>query len=199
MFNLIPNRYAEPKWQAYITPDKNAFVFSSGRKVRSIYDLKMALTEESEDIIASLISDGKNQIADWVGNVLGDKELAEDMRRYDHRWGLIVSLERHMMRTLSLPSYVAKRWLSETSISFTFVSGQQVNSLESLIRVLKEVDDATVSFHRERSPNDISKWMMDIIGDYQLAELLEEAQNRLQMIHFAEDHLEMIKEAALSE
>ena len=199
MFNLVPNRYAEPKWQAYVTPESKSFIFSSGRKIRSLYDLKVALTEEFEDVIASHLQDGKNDLADWVGNVIGDKDLAEDLRHSTHRWGLIVGLERHMMRCLSLPSYVAERWLQPSEISFTFVSGQSVHSLTELLSALKEVSDETVLFHRERVPNDITKWMMDIIGDYQLAELIEEATNRLQMIHFVEDHLDMLKEAAQNE
>jgi len=195
MLNLVPSRYAEPKWQAYVTPDSKAFMFSSGRRIKSLYDLKIALTEEGEDVIASHLRDGKNDLADWVQSIIGDVELAEAMRHYNHRWGLIVALERQMMRTLSLPDYVATRWLKKAELPFTFSSGQTVWSLEELGRVLSEISDETISFHRERVPNDISKWMMDIVGDYQLAELLEEASNRMQMVHFLEDHVEMLKDA----
>lgn len=199
MMSLVPSRYAEPKWQAYVTPEVKAFKFSSGRIVRSLYDLKTALTEESEDVILGHVQNGKNDLAEWVRTNIKDEELANELNRYSHRWGLIVALERQMMRTLSLPNYVAKRWLESTQYSFTFVSGEKANSLEELVNVLKQVSDETVAFHRERVPNDISKWIMDIIGDYQLAELLEEATSRMHMIHFAEDHIDMLKEAAVSE
>jgi len=198
MFNLVPNRFAEPKWQAYVTPDSKAYNFASGRKVKSLYDLKVALTEEPEDIIQACISPD-NTIATWVNNVIQDTELANELYKTNHRWGMIVALERHMMRSLSLPYYVAKRWLSVTTTPFTFVSGQQVNSLESLVEVLKQVSDETVMFHRERVPNDVSKWIMDIIGDYQIAEMMEEASSRTQMLHFLEDHVEMLKESAASD
>jgi hypothetical protein len=195
MVNIVPSRYAEPKWQAYVTPDSSAFSFSSGRRIKSVYDLKVALTEESEDIISNHLKDGRNDMADWVDSVIGDHDLASDMRRYNHRWGLIVAVERRMMRTLSLPDYVAKRWLKTSEIPFTFVSGQTIHSIQDLAKVMSEISDETVTFHRERVPNDISKWIMDIIGDYQLAELLEEATNRTQMIHFLEDHIGMLTEA----
>jgi hypothetical protein len=126
---------------------------------------------------------------------LGDVELAAEMRRYNHRWGLIVALERQMMRTLSLPPYVASRWLASTETDFTFVSGQVIHSLEELSKVLKEVSDDTIAFHRERTPNDISKWVMDIIGYYKVAELIEESGNRMQMVHFLDDHIQMLKDA----
>lgn len=199
MFSAVPNRYAEPKWQAYITPESKAFTFESGRRIHSLYELKIALTEENEDNIALHLKDGKNDLAEWVEHTLGDKDLATEMRHYDHRWGLIVALERQMMRSLSLPPYVAKRWLSASDIPFTFVSGQVIHSIEDLSKTLKEVSDDTVLFHRERVPNDISKWMMDIIGDYQLSELLEEANNRMQMIHFLDDHLQMLHEAVATD
>lgn len=199
MFSAVPNRYAEPKWQAYVTPESKAFVFASGRKVRSLYELKNGLTEESEDIILNHLKNGSNDLADWVEHTIGDSDLANEMRHYNHRWGLIVALERQMMRSLSLPAYVAKRWLASTNIPFTFVSGKIVHSIEELSKTLKEESDDTISFHRERVPNDISKWMMDIIGDYQLSELLEEANNRMQMIHFLDDHLQMLSDAAASD
>jgi len=194
MLSAIPSRYAEPKWQAYITPESKAFEFKSGLRIHSLYELKLALTDETEDSIAAHL-EGKNDLADWVEHTLGDHDLAVEMRRYNHRWGLIVALERQMMRTLSLPPYVAKRWLSHVDIDFTFSSGQVVHSLEEVSSVLKEVSDETIAFHRERTPNDLSKWIMDIIGDYQVAELLEEAGNRMQMVHFLDDHLAMLKEA----
>lgn len=198
MFNLVPSRFAEPKWQAYVTPDQAGFTFDSGRKIKSLYDLKIALTEESEEAIHQCIQ-GENQLANWVKNNIKDEELAAELQKTQHRWGMIVALERHMMRSLSLPDYVAKRWLSVTDIKFSFVSGQTVDSLQSLAEVMKQVSDDTINFHRERVPNDISKWIMDIIGDYQVAELLEEASNRTQMLHFLEDHIAMLTEAATAE
>lgn len=195
MFSLVPGRFAEPKWQAYVTPDSAAFTFNSGRRLRSLYDLKIALAEEPEEEIHQLISHG-HVLAQWVRNSIKDEELAADLEKTNHRWGMIVALERHMMRSLSLPEYVAKRWLNSTDITFTFVSGQTVNSLQSLAETMKQVSDETINFHRERVPNDISKWIMDILGDYQVAELLEEASNRTQMLHFLEDHIAMLTEAA---
>lgn len=198
MFNIVPSRFAEPKWQAYVTPEANAFVFDSGRKIKSLYDLKLALSEESEDIISTILNQENGPLANWLEKQVGNEPLAKEFRTTRHRWGAIVALERHMMRSLSLPDYIAKRWLATQSISFTFVSGEQASSLEDVAKLLPELSEETIAFHRERTPNDISKWIMDIIGDYQAAELLEEASNRMQMHHFLADHIEMVKEAAHS-
>ena len=99
-----------------------------------------------------------------------------------------------MMRTLNLPQNVAKRWLSPTASKLTFSSGETASSLEELGSVLDRVSDETVDFHLERSPNDISQWIMLEVGDYILAEIVDEASNRAQMLRFLEDHLAMLKD-----
>lgn len=171
-------------------------MFHDGSSVGSLWSLKQALLRLPEDIILHHIRPGTNDIANWVETVIGDKVLAEELRKYNHRWGLIVALERHMMRTLNIPHYLAQRWLQPTESSFTFSSGEIVSSLVELRDTLQLITDETASFHRERVPNDISVWVSDIIGDYDLGELLNEAHSRLQMHRFVADHIEMLEEAA---
>lgn len=192
---LIPNRYLTPKWQAYVTPSDKGFSFPNGISCRSLWELKQALLSLPEDLILHHL-DNRNDFADWVENVVGDFDLAEEMRKYQHRWGLIVAMERQLMRSVSLPDYVAKRWLSKAYAPFTFVSGENVSSLEELASVLLKVSDDVVSFHSERNPNDISVWVADVIGDYELADMLEDASSRSQMQRFVEDHIAELKEAA---
>lgn len=196
MSTLYAHRYESPKWQAYVTPESNGFAFESGFFVTSLYELKQALLNLSEDEIAQHIKKDDNHIAAWVENVIGDPDLAEALRAYDHRWGMVVALERQMMRTLNLPSYVAARWLKTAELGFVFVSGEKVSSLTELATALDTVTDAAVEFHMERSPNDISKWVQDVIGDYELAALIDEGSNRDQIARFVQDHLAMLIEAA---
>ncbi len=196
MSTLYAHRYESPKWQAYVTPEASGFAFESGFFVTSLYELKQALLNLPEDEITLHIKKDDNHLASWVENVVGDTDLANALRSYDHRWGMVVALERQMMRTLNLPAYVAKRWLKEVALPFVFVSGESVNSLESLSATLEAVSDAAVEFHLERTPNDISKWVQDIIGDYELAELIQEGSNRAQIARFVSDHLAMLKDAA---
>ncbi len=196
MNSWTPAVYVAPKWRAYVTPSESAFAFANGIKVASMWELKQALLTLPEDVVVAHVGSKSNDIADWVEKIVGDGELAEEMRKYNHRWGLIVALERQMMRTLDLPNFVAKRWLAKAHNKFSFVSGEQVASLEELAKTLAKVSDETVTFHCERHPNDMAMWVVDIIGDYELAEMLTEATSREQMLRYVEDHLEMLKEAA---
>lgn len=192
---LTHNRYMTPKWRAYVTPGEKAFVFANGMRAASMWELKQALLTLPEDVVMQHVSEERNDLADWTQHVVGDGELAEELRKYNHRWGLIVALERQMMRTLELPSFVAERWLARVDRPFTFVSGEEVYSVEELGNVLEKVSDETIRFHCERFPNDMAVWTVDIIGDYELAELLNEASSRQQMQRFVADHVEMLKDA----
>ena len=192
----VPNRYLAPKWLAYVTTENEKFVFVNGLRVKSMWELKQALLVLPEEVIRHHVTEERNDIATWVKDVIGDKELAKGLQKQTHRWGLIVALERQMMRTVKLPGYVAQRWLAPAKAPFTFASGETAGSLEELVKALKKVSDEVVSFHKERQPNDIAVWVQDTIGDYELAEMVEEATGRWQMERYVDDHVAMLKEAA---
>jgi len=190
---VISARYLAPKWQAYVTDDLG-FGFVNGVRVRSLWELKEALLHLPLDVIQKHIG-GRNDMAVWIREVIGDMELAEAVEQQNHRWGVIVALERQMMRTVNIPDYLAKRWLGSASFEFVFASGERVHSEEELGQALGKVADDVVSFHQERQPNDMACWVADAIGDYELAELLDEALTREQMKRYVEDHVVMLKEA----
>lgn len=195
MIAVYSHKYTSPKWQAYVTPEEDAFDFGNGERVRSLLELKEALANLPEDVIERHVVP-ENHIAQWVRDKVGDEKLSDVLEDQKHRWGLVVALERQMMRTMNLPHYLAQRWLSESRYPFGFKDGQEVKSLEELANVLDSVSDETVQFHMERSPNDIAKWVHDVVGDYELAENLAEAQHREQMHRMVVDHLEMLHEVA---
>jgi hypothetical protein len=195
MLTVIPRRYDSPKWQAPVA-EPQTFVFKNNVSARTLFELKQALTLIPDDTFYYHVSETKNDFADWVKSVVGDEILAQELRHQNHRWGMIVALERHLMRTLNLPPYVAKRWLSPAISPFTFLTGEAADSLPSLAGALEKVSDDTVAFHLERIPNDIAKWVMEAIGDYQLAEVLADSSTRLQMLRAVEDHLTMLNEAS---
>jgi hypothetical protein len=182
-----------PKWRAYVTPSSAGFRFSNGLTVRSMWELKQALLTFHEDVINEHIKKGENQIADWIEFVVGDRELAGLLRDQNQRWGLVVALERQMMRTLNLPEYVANRWLRETEKPFEFVSGESVKSLIDLKNIIGDISEESLKFHYQRYPNDLSFWLYDIVGDYYLAESLEEVDGKELMLTVVADHMEMLE------
>lgn len=195
MIYFPPQRYSTPKWQAKVVALEKHFHFHEGPSVASLIELKAALNSVPDTVLKNHVNQEKHDIADWVQFVIGDVDLSSSLRKHTHRWGLIVALERQMMRTLNLPHYVAKRWLNPGSSPLKFISGESVSGLEELSSVLETVSDETIDYHLERVPNDVSQWVLLDIGDNQLAEMLEEASNRSQMQRFVADHVSMLKEA----
>ena len=74
-------RYLTPKWQARVIPRTKAFKFNNGVTVSNLWELKQALRIVREDIIAEHVNKDKNDIADWIENILKDKDLAKNMRK----------------------------------------------------------------------------------------------------------------------
>jgi len=188
MISFIPRRYSQPKWQAHITESDKQFYMGDDITVASLYQLKSALTQVSEEALQQHLGED-HHIANWIEFVIKNQELADELRKHHHRWGMIVALERQQMRTLNLPPHIAKYWLRSVELSFTFVDGNKVSSSEELATALEKVSDEDVDFHLEREPNDIARWMLNVIGDYELAELLEESSNKAQMHRFTKDHI----------
>lgn len=196
MFILLPDRYQAPKWLAPVLPRSHAFVFSDGSSVVNLFELKQVLGILDDSLLTEQVNEKEHHIADWVETCIQDSELATELRAQPHRWGMIVALERHMMRTLNLPNYVAARWLQPVESPFVYVSGETFVSLDHLKLTLNQVSDDTINFHLERYPNDIALWVEENIGDTELSQLLNECTNRTQMLNYVTDHLEMLKDAA---
>jgi hypothetical protein len=193
MVTYIPRRYTEAKWQARITESENQFVFSNGLHIASLFELKQALVVLPDDVINPHTGDD-HHIASWIEHVVGNRRLAQALVDQHNRWGLIVTLERQQMRTLNLPDHIARYWLRQVSVPFTFTNGATVDSLTTLKDSLQNTDESVIDFHLERVPNDISSWVGNSVGDFELAELLEESSNGPQMYRFTEDHLAKLQE-----
>jgi hypothetical protein len=197
MLAFLPRRYDTPKWQAYVVPKQSAFTFHDGPVVHSLFELKQALTTVSDESFSHHLLAGRHDLADWVEHVVGDTELASVLKTQTHRWGMVVALERQLMRTLNFPAYLAKRWLSPAASVFTFSNGTQAHSLKELAEALKSVPEDVIDFHLERVPNDIAAWVAESIGDYELAEMLSESSNRMHLQQLVADRLVMLEDAAV--
>lgn len=190
------NQYYAPKWRARVLPDSKCFYFASGEKVCTLWDLKQALKSVPNDVFEKHVGQGYNHIADWVQNIVGDLDLAKLFRSSSNRWGMIVNLERHMMRLLYVPRYVAQRWLSPGEYSFYLASGRHIWSLYELRDALRGVDDASIQVHLVHEPNDFVAWINQGIGDYLLADLLTGVKNKDQLLMRLSDHIVMLEDAA---
>lgn len=196
MYTFMRNtQYLAPKWRAYVTPYDTGFSFSNGVVIGSLWDLKCALLTLDDTVISPHCSLGDHHLARWVADGIGDLPLASLLSAIDQRWGMVVALERHMMRTVNLPSYVAGRWLKSVSQPFRFMNGEEIINLSALQSAMHAIADDVLSFHYARFPNDLSAWLSDVVGDYYLSDSLLEASHKDQIQTIIDDHLSMLSEA----
>jgi hypothetical protein len=196
MNHYLPNMYHTPKWQAPIVDPAKQFHFHDGPAVATMFALKNALTQVPQDTLTYHVTGSQHDLADWIEYVVEDSELAATLRQYTNRWGMIVALERQMMRTLNLPPFIARRWLGPAYSKMQFISGDSVGSLHELADTLERISDDAVDHHLKPVPNDVANWVAAGVGNYPLSEQLEDASNRLHLHQFLTDHLAMLTEAS---
>lgn len=188
--------YLTPKWQAEVKPAYKAFETANGVVIENLWQLKQALLDLPNEILSQHVGKDFNHFAEWIDKAVWDHDLAKELRGSNQRWGMVVILERHQMRTLNLPPYLAARWLEPTEETFYLANGQYLKSLDELKHSLMSMDDNLFEQHVQFSPNDFANWVLGSIGDNQLAEILSETDNRKKMLIRLSDHLEMLHEAA---
>ena len=129
-----------------------------------------------------------NDFAYWVSEVLGDKELGEELASIDImayptiraiREALIKKIEgalksRSRLKNLLAPDGSEFSFLK--SMSFIFPTPYVAGDLKSFMDCLKEISISSVYFHMfearlrlERASNDFSNWLASSLGEKDLA------------------------------
>jgi len=190
------NHYTTPKWQAQVKPRYKSFWMADGTIISSLWQLKHILKTIPDYILNQHIHNQTNQLADWVDQAVWDHQLAHLLRSQTHRWGMIVALERHQMRSLNLPPYLAARWLAPAVESFYLADGRYIYSLTELKHALMDLDETLFKQHLRAVPNDFVNWINNSIGNYLLTEILQDQTHQTKFLIQLSDHLEMLHQAA---
>jgi len=128
-----------------------------------------------------------NDFAYWAGNVLGEKELAEELASIDTmqfntirllREEIIATIKGHLEKYRRLRSALpGQEFYFIKSISFTLLTPHQAWTLEEFVEILKNITIRSFYFHifearlrLEKERNDFSNWIENNLGDKKLAE-----------------------------
>lgn len=88
------NKFAEPEnSKSFLIPEDKWFYFAHGRRASSIEELKSMLDSMDEAEFKQHVNNEKNDFANWVEHVFGEKKLAHDMKEVSEKDGLIIILE----------------------------------------------------------------------------------------------------------
>lgn len=62
-------------------PDDKVFWLCDGRILRNLHELADALENMSNDVFEHHVNKEKNDFSSWINDVIGDKKLANDLRK----------------------------------------------------------------------------------------------------------------------
>lgn len=128
-----------------------------------------------------------NDFAYWVGNILGEKELAEELASIDTvqfntirllREKIIATIKAHLKKYRRSRSALAgEEFYFIKSISFILPLPYQAWTLQEFVEILKNISIRSLYFHifearlrLKKERNDFSNWIETNFGDKKLAE-----------------------------
>ncbi len=77
--------------------------------------------------------------------------------------------------------------------SFKLHSGSDVDNLQGLLDALRIMSDSTFKYHVTKDRNDFSSWIIDVIGDEELAESIRNLKNKQSMIKEIENRMRFLE------
>jgi len=161
-----------------VSPDK-AFWLRNGIPIKSMYELIKVLEVIDETTFSFHVNNEKNDFSNWLRDVIGDIGLAEKVFSARTREEMLAILESVY---LGFSGIGADKY-------FKMKNGRIVRDIKGLLLALRDIDEATFSFHVNNEKNDFSRWVRDVFKNDYLANKLESAKSREQFISLLEDFL----------
>ena len=90
---------------------------------------------------------------------------------------------------------VTKSWLADVPADKVFHShdGRVMKNLEELNLALRGMSEENFRYHITTDRNDFSKWVQDVIGDYELSAELQSSSNRAQASKAVANRIALLK------
>lgn len=164
--------YSRPKWQAPVEIGKE-FHFHDGPRVASLAQMGEAI-RTVPDAVLRYHTGTSHDIAAWIAHAVGNESLASAMRDASTRMELVIALEQHMALVPDTPWYVASYWLREPVFEEFNAHGTSLASMKQMAQWLGDVRDTELDRYWLTSPNALSTWLTSVVGDYVLADELEQ-------------------------
>lgn len=186
--------------------DSDTFFYTKdGRVMRSLWELIAYLNECNKDSFEHHVNLDKNDFARWIGHVIMDRELAEELD-----WCLSSETMRNKIigrinflvmntRPTRRPSLEASRILEEAEAPeevFITSNGRVLRNLWELEEFLRNADEETFSNHVSDEKNDFAEWVWEIIQDFELAKILAECEKRQEMAKHVKKRLVKLERLA---
>lgn len=75
---------------------EQCFWVHDGQVLKNLAELPAALRQMSPETFSHHVNNEKNDFANWIHDVIGDRELAEDIRRHNSRVEIIKAVQSRL-------------------------------------------------------------------------------------------------------
>jgi mannitol/fructose-specific phosphotransferase system IIA component (Ntr-type) len=166
-----------------VKPDQY-FHLHNGVVLKNLHDLIDVLEIIDDETFNHHVSGEKNDFSDWIMHVIKSRSLAEKIKKARTKEEMIEVLETEPAVMKDLKSKTKKHlppkkyfWLS---------NGIVIKSLYELLDALKAMEQELFEEHVNKEKNDFSNWVMHTLKNKNLAEKLEKAKTRKEMVDILE-------------
>ena len=159
------------------------FYVHNGIVLKSLHDLIDILEVIDEETFNFHVGNNKNDFSDWISHVFKDNNLADKIKNAKIKMEMIEILETIPIISKEVekdyPLISPKRY-------FWLANGSVIRSLYELSDALKVMDDELFKKHADETKNDFAKWVKDALKNEHLAEKLNKAKTKKEMIEILE-------------
>jgi hypothetical protein len=196
---------AARRYLRVLQDESSHFYARDGSVLKSVFDLYSFLKNCDKETFQYHVNGSKNDLADWVADVILDEELARHMDncllRYPMQYRLLLRIN-FLIPQSHKKSYGAEKAnliLEDMVVPeefFLTADGQSIRSIWELQDFLGRTDDETFSAHVNEERNDIATWVDDILYDTELAKTLERVMEKREMAKHVKKRIRSLEKRA---
>jgi hypothetical protein len=178
------------------------FHTTDGQHLKNLIDLTFYLKGCGEEPFDYHVSREHNHFSNWVDNNVLDRDLANQMSLVlDKNPMRIIVAKRinflvHSATRTPRGRDKARMILENAQLPeelFTANDGRVIRNLWELKEFLNSASDHTISYHISPGKNDIHNWVAEILMDYELADLIFGAKDRVEVAGHIADRLSYLE------
>ncbi len=168
-------------------PASQAFQCVNGVAVQTVRELEELLDDVDATTFAHHVTNEQNDFAQWVDDVFGHQQLAEELRQTDTPAEARDTLAATCARvTDTLLGHV------DDDQAFFTQDGHALYTLQDLEQHLRNMDRKTFHAHANRDQNDFGAWIQNVFGDVPLAEQLTACRGKIQAADAVRQRIEQL-------
>jgi len=160
------------------------FHLHNGIVLKSMYDLIDTLEIIDDETFGHHVTKDKNDFSDWIEYVIKYKDIAEKIRNAKTKEEIIEILETEPIIMENLNTEY-KTHLPPGKY-FQLANGVVIKSLYQLSDALKAIDEELFGKHVNEGKNDFVSWVRNALKNEDLAEKLEKARTKQEMVDILE-------------